>query len=102
MDVITFVGSDEQIVKLKGKVEIEDEVLVRETVENDVDLHKMVVTKQTPFCHVSLRESGFSKRYKAMVIAVERDNDFMLNPSANIVFEENDVVWFVGSRAVVL
>lgn len=101
MDVITFVGSDEQIVKLKGKVEIEDEVLVRETVENDVDLHKMVVTKQTPFCHVSLRESGFSKRYKAMVIAVERDNDFMLNPSANIVFEENDVVWFVGSRAIV-
>ena len=65
------------------------------------NLHKMVVTKQTPFCHVSLRESGFSKRYKAMVIAVERDNDFMLNPSANIVFEENDVVWFVGSRAIV-
>ena len=99
MDVITFVGNDEHIMHLKSRIEVEDEVLVHETVENDVSLHKMFITKENQFYHVSLIESGLSCNYSVMVIAIEREGNFILNPSARIVFEENDVVWFVSSEA---
>lgn len=99
MDVITFVGNDDHIMKLKSRVEIENEVLINEAVVNDVDLHKMVIAKENRFYQVSLVDSGLSSHYSAMVIAIERNGDFILNPSARIVFEENDVVWFVSSEA---
>ena len=99
MDVITFVGNDQHIMHLKSKIEIEDDVLVHEVVENDVNLHRMYVTEDNCFCQVPLMESGLSSVYNVMVIAVERKGAFILNPSARIVFEENDVVWFVCPKA---
>ena len=99
MDVITFIGSDKHIMQLKSRVEVEDEVLVHEAVENGVSLHKMEVLEGNKFCQVSLMDSGLSCNYGAMVVAIERKGNFILNPSARIVFEENDVVWFVCSEA---
>ena len=99
MDVITFIGSDKHIMQLKSRVEVEDEVLVHEAVENGVSLHKMEVLEGNKFCQVSLMDSGLSCNYGVMVVAIERKGNFILNPSARIVFEENDVVWFVCSEA---
>ena len=33
-----------------------------------------------------------------MVIAVERDDDFILNPPASIIFQKDDTVWFVSTE----
>ena len=59
----------------------------------------MEVLEGNKFCQVSLMNSGLSCNYGAMVVAIERKGNFILNPSARIVFEENDVVWFVCSEA---
>lgn len=89
-DVLTMVAREDQMRELKHQLDTDEEQLVRERPRSDMDLYKMVMTPHNPFYGMSLRES-----YNAMVIAIERDGDFMLNPSASIVFETDDVIWYV-------
>jgi K+/H+ antiporter YhaU regulatory subunit KhtT len=34
--------------------------------------------------------------YHSLVIAIERGKDYMVNPSADTVFQHGDIVWFVS------
>ena len=98
-DEITFVGTEEQLAKLKPFVEVEDDVLIKERPRSDVDIHKIVVDEGNPFLDITLRESDFRHVYNAMVIAVERDDNFLLNPSAETLFQKGDTIWYVASEA---
>ena len=98
-DIITFVGSEAHLSQLKSRVVIEDDVLIKERVESDVDIHKIELQAGSFLVGVKLSNSGLRDRFNAMVIAIERDGRFILNPSASIVFLKGDLVWFVaGSK----
>ncbi len=98
-DIITFVGSEAHLSQLKSRVVIEDDVLIKERVESDVDIHKIELQAGSFLVGVKLSNSGLRDRFNAMVIAIERDGSFILNPSASIVFLKGDLVWFVaGSK----
>ena len=98
-DKVTFVGREEQIGKLRSVMEDSSDVLIHERKESDVDIYKMEITLGNPFIGVSLLNSGFSTTYNAMVVAIERNGDFILNPSPRVEFAEGDLVWFVSSTA---
>ncbi|MCF0201449.1 MAG: hypothetical protein HUK16_08865, partial [Bacteroidales bacterium] len=95
-DRITFVGNDDHLRNLLGKVEVVDETLIQEHEEGDVEMYRITVGENSPFLGLSLLNSGLSSKYDAMVIAIERNGDFILNPSARIVFEVGDLIWFVA------
>ena len=103
-DKITFVGHEDHLRLLVSKVEVFDDQLVREHEESEVDMYKVEVKQGSPFVGVALIDSGLSDRYEAMVIAIERDGQFILNPSARITFQPHDLVWFVAQKdkAVIL
>ena len=103
-DKITFVGHEDHLRLLVGKVEVFDDQLVREHEESEVEMYKVEVKERSPFVGVALMDSGLADRYEAMVIAIERDGQFILNPSARITFQPKDLVWFVAqkSKAVIL
>ena len=96
-DEITFIGSESHLNWLKSKVVIEDEVLIKVKPESDVALHEVDIAENDPFLGLMLRETKLRERHFAMVVAVERNGDFILNPSANIRFEVGDHVWFVST-----
>jgi K+/H+ antiporter YhaU regulatory subunit KhtT len=50
------------------------------------------------FVGVSLHDSDILNRFNAMVIAIERDKEFFLNPAASFVFQQGDTVWFVSTE----
>lgn len=95
-DRITFVGNDDHLRNLLGKVEVVDDTLIQEHEEGDVEMYRITVGENSPFLGLSLLNSGLSSKYDAMVIAIERNGDFILNPSARIVFEVGDLIWFVA------
>ena len=98
-DKITFVGHEDHLRLLVSRVEAFDERLVAEHGESDVEMYKVEVTPDSPFVGVSLMNSGLADQYEAMVIAIERDGDFILNPSARITFKPHDYVWFVAQKS---
>ena len=98
-DKITFVGHEDHLRLLVSRVEAFDERLITEHEESDVQMYKVEVKPDSSFVGVSLMHSGLSDQYEAMVIAIERDGQFILNPSAKIKFQPQDIVWFVAQRS---
>ena len=96
-DKVTLVGNDENISKVRPIIEVEDTELIRERTGHDMSLHSVKISEKSPICHVSLLNSMFKDKYDAMVIAIQRGNDFIISPSAATVFSCNDIVWFVSS-----
>ena len=96
-DIVTLVGSDENINKVKPIIEVEDPELIHERQDHNMSLHSVKISENSPICHVSLLNSMFKDKYDAMVIAIQRGDHFILSPSAATVFNCNDVIWFVSS-----
>ena len=97
-DKITFVGHEDHLRLLLPRVEAFDDALIHEHEEGEVDLYKVEVEHDSPLINVALMDSGFADKYDAMVIAIERDGHFILNPSARITFQPGDLVWFVAQK----
>jgi len=97
-DKITFVGHEDHLRLLLPRVEAFDEALIHEHEESEVDLYKVEVESDSPLINVALMDSGLADKYDAMVIAIERDGQFILNPSARITFQPSDLVWFVAQQ----
>ena len=98
-DKITFVGNEDKLRQLMGRVESFEDTLVNEHIDGDVDMYKVDVRPDSPYCGVMLKDSDLASRYNTMVIAIERCGDFILNPSPRVAFAPNDIVWFVASSA---
>ncbi|MBQ6771392.1 MAG: cation:proton antiporter [Bacteroidales bacterium] len=97
-DKITFVGHEDHLRLLLPRVEVFDEQLIQEHEESEVDLYRVEVEQDSPFIGIALMDSGLADKYDAMVIAIERDGHFILNPSARITFQAADLVWFVAQK----
>ena len=80
------------------KVELFDDQLIQEHEESEVDLYKVEVRPVSPYVGVTLMDSGLAEDFNAMIIAIERDGHFILNPSARISFQPADLVWFVAQK----
>ena len=99
MDEIVFLGTEEHLAQLRPMVEVEDDVLVKERPMSDVEIHCATVDGASKYKGVSLRETDLLNKFNTLIIAVERDDEFILNPASSIVFQEGDVVWFVSTEA---
>ena len=97
-DKITFVGHEDHLRLLLPRVELFDEQLIQEHEESEVDLYKVEVEHDSPIIGIALMDSGLADKYDAMVIAIEREGHFILNPSARITFQPADLVWFVAQK----
>ena len=97
-DKITFVGHEDHLRLLTGRVEVFDDQLIQEHDLGEVDLYKVQVRPTSPFIGVALMDSGLAENFNAMIIAIERDGHFILNPSARITFQPADLVWFVAQK----
>lgn len=98
-DKITFVGHEDHLRLLVDKMEVYGDQLITEHVDGDVEMYKIEIEANSQFVGVALKDSGLSDQFDAMVIAIERDGHFILNPSARITFQLQDVVWFVAQRS---
>ncbi len=97
-DKITFVGHEDHLRLLVGKVEAFDDTLIQEHEESEVDLYNVQVRPNSPYIGIALKDSGLAENFDAMIIAIERDGHFILNPSARLSFQADDLVWFVAQK----
>lgn len=65
---------------------------------DDISLQKIVVNEHTRLKGKTIRESGIRELTSGLVIGIERNNERILNPESNTVFEWDDVVWIVGKK----
>ncbi len=97
-DKLTIIGSDKQISHFKPTIEIEDDLLIKEQMKNEMNLHQMHVSRNSQFLNKAIKFSGFREKYRGMIIAIEHESEFILNPASSTVFHEGDRIWFVSSN----
>lgn len=97
-DHVGVFGTDEVIEKFKQEF-FEEEI----PVYPDLDLDNIVVEKHfidpdSKLIGVAIRASNIRERSGGIVVAIERGGERILSPSADLVFEADDLVWIVGEK----
>ncbi len=95
-DRLSVMGSEDQIAHLRAALDVEPDMLIHDHSDNELNIYRLTVNANNPFIGQTISESRFNQHYHAMIIAIERDNNQILNPRSNTRFQSGDVVWFVS------
>jgi CPA2 family monovalent cation:H+ antiporter-2 len=97
-DVLTVIGTEEEVAKIRAAVEVEPEILVHDHSDHELHMYRYHVEAHGPLCGIEVRYSTLSRQH-AIVIAIERNGEKIVNPSRDTVFMAGDVLWFVSPEA---
>jgi CPA2 family monovalent cation:H+ antiporter-2 len=97
-DRLYVFGTDEQMETFRQLMETEVELeLNGRSEKEDVSLQKLLVTSDSMLLHKSIRQAGVREKTKGLIVGVEKNGKRILNPDSDLLFEEGDIVWIVGS-----
>lgn len=92
-DVIGVIGTDEQLQRMLPDVEAQ---LPPSTAPSpDVKLTSILLNDSSPLSGATPRSSNLRSSYDAIVVAVQRDNEY-IDSNPDLVFRPGDLVWLVG------
>ena len=96
-DILLAVGTETQLQKfgemVAGSIELADN-----QEEANFNVLKQALSEEAPIVGRTLREVNL-KRYRCMVISIQRGSDFIANPPADWKFAAGDTVWFAGETS---
>ena len=95
-DRLSVMGSEEQISHLRSVLDVEPDMLIHDHSDNELNIYRLTVHEDNPFIGQTIAESAFAQHYHAMIIAIERNGEQILNPRSTTRFGEGDVIWFVS------
>ncbi|WP_153798048.1 cation:proton antiporter domain-containing protein [Foetidibacter luteolus] len=99
-DRIGVLATDQQLQQFKPVIEginVSWMNMPEEDTEN-IGLMSIVIDEHTRLKGQSIRRSGIREKTDGLVVGIERNNERILNPASDTVFEWDDVVWLVGNR----
>ena len=102
LDRLTVIGTEEQISRFRSDLEVEPSILIRDHSDNELNIYRYVVVDTGPLVGKTLSHSDFQQRHHGMIIAIQRDTDYIVNPPASTVFQNGDIVWFVSPDEISL
>jgi monovalent cation:H+ antiporter-2, CPA2 family len=97
-DKIYVFGTDEQIDAFRAF--INEELIPAqngEATREEVSLQKLVVSAASMLHGKTVRESGVREKTKGLIVGIEKHGERMLNPDSELMIEEGDILWIVGS-----
>ena len=95
-DRLTFLGNEDQLAKVRSVVEVEPDMLIHDHSDHEINTYRLEVSEENPLVGITIRDSGFTSKYNAMVIGIEHGKDYTVNPQADTRFMVGDIVWFVS------
>lgn len=99
-DVIGVIGTDEQIQRLLPVVEANEETEYNNPDMVDFGIYDVVLSDESPIAGSSIVKASIPDKYSSMVIAVERDGQF-IDRLDKVTFAPGDKVYLVGPRSAV-
>ena len=96
-DIIGVIGNDEQLESLTPVAEAS--AVTQTAVQNpdDFQLFNVLLTEGHELMGKTPRTSHLRERFDSLVVAVQRDDEF-IDQDPDCLFREGDLVWLVGDR----
>lgn len=98
-DLISVIGSDEQLKNFSQAIANELIPEDPEIEKREMKLRKFILSDGTPFIGKTLAESGIRDRYGCMVVGVEEGQENLTLVDPQRKFEKGDIIWLVGEEA---
>lgn len=95
-DVLGVIATDEEIQKLLPIVEATSDHSAQGINPADFKLTTLQLSETSPLLQQTVAEADLSKKYKALLVSIDRDGEF-ITPDAYTVFFPHDVLWIVGN-----
>lgn len=96
-DVLLAVGTESQL-NAFGAI-LEESIVIGENIEEQkFKVTRRILSADSPILGKMLKDLNL-KKFRCMVISVQREGDFIANPPAEWNFHEGDIVWFAGETA---
>lgn len=97
-DVISVIGTDEQLSAFKDHITVSDDHVEPKSDSTGVGLHSFSIPEDSKLIGQSMRHSRMREMCNGIVVGLERDEERIVNPDPDIVFQSDDVIWIVGSN----
>ncbi len=98
-DKLTVIGTDEQLALVKEHLEVSSQINEDlQAGKKDLELQKVIISHNSPVCYKTIRESGIRELSQGLVVAIERDNERILNPDSGFEFRPGDTLFIVGNK----
>jgi len=95
-DVVTVIGTDEQVSAIRADIEKEADMLVHDHSDHEMHMYRYHVEAGGPLCGLAIRQAAFGQKHNAMIIAIERGGQRIVNPDRDTVLLHDDQLWFVS------
>ncbi len=101
-DILTVIGTEEQVSAIRADITKEADLLVHDHSDHEMHMYRYLVETGGPLCGLEIGSSLLATKHHAMVIAIERGGQRIVNPSRHIVFQHGDLLWFVSPDELTL
>ncbi len=104
-DKIVVVGSDDDLERFLDKMDRMNQQTPQaqtQPSDHEVSIEQFSIDPGSPLVGRSIGEARIRDRGACLILGIERAGQPLMNPSADVVFEENDIVWIVGERKQIL
>ncbi len=101
-DVLTVIGTEDQVSAIRADIEKEADMLVHDHSDHEMHMYRYHVEAGGPLCGLPISTSALATKHHAMVIAIERNGQRIVNPNRHIVFQHDDLIWFVSPEELTL
>ena len=65
---------------------------------SEIKCVSLIVDTESGFLNKSLEQAELGKRGNCFVVGIERNNNYIINPTASTVFQVEDMVWILGNE----
>ena len=90
------------VAAIRGDIEKEADLLVHDHSDHEMHMYRYHVEAGGPLCGLEIGTSSLATKHHAMVIAIERDGQRIVNPSRHTIFQHDDLLWFVSPDELTL
>lgn len=101
-DVLTVIGTEEQVAAIRSDVEREADVLIHDHSDHEIHMYRYHVEAGGPLCGLPVGTSILATKHHVMVIAIERAGQTIVNPQRGTVFQHDDLLWLVSPEEMTI
>lgn len=97
-DRLMVLGSDEQLEHFRPLLDPIPTAAPTPGNKDKVALKRMLLNTHSALVGKSIKESGIREKTRGLVVGIERNEQRLLNPESDVVFQKGDVLWIVGEE----
>lgn len=97
-DLISVIGTDEQIQRFLEAVEPEDTGTDAEELEIHFEFERIAIPDDSSLIGKTLAQSGIREKDSCLVVGIEHADGSFYEPTADFLFKKGDMIWIVGEK----